>query len=285
MVLNPCEAATIGAPEKYARKTAVFKMNGNYSIRSSDTYGNIFMQCYPQKVTDSSSTFLHFYTDGTADLDVTNMPTIANLTNTIKTGPVTLTSYYQYVRLVAFELTMTYVGAVQTGSGELSIGFDNFENGVIGYNVKNNIQDSNFHAHGRAEDTFRCIWIPQDDSDFDFRAVGSTQPDKANIWGSITAAGTGFPVTTECYDLQWTAIIEGMTLPLVSDFIPKTISPPIDLTQALLKLKNLILSKPSLVAARKLGSGYNGLGQGPVPVQSESNPQPSPMAVDVTNRY
>lgn len=246
-MLHPSECTPCGIPDEFPRKTAVFKMNGNLTLTSSTTNGHLLLLCYPNYVNASGNTFLLYYTDGTSPLDVTNLPVTANLTASSVSGT-NLAAYYSYSRLVGLEIKMTYIGAVETGAGETRIGFTNYATLTTGANVKNTIEDSDFFSGDRAECTYKAIWIPQDNSDLKFRSVGDNgDADKSNSWGVITMCATGLPKNIPVYDLKWTAVIEAILLPTVSDYIPRTVTPIGNTTECLMRLKQIVYEDPSRV--------------------------------------
>lgn len=244
-VLTPRQDQLVQAPDLYIRKTSVFKLTGSLSLLSSVAKGHCLLVVYPQLITQAVS-FASIYIDAASQLDVTNLPVIANLLASGTTGT-NLSTYYSYVRLVGFELDFIYVGAELSQAGELSVGLDNIQQMVVGTNVKTNIQDGVYYTKGRSDKSFRIVWVPQDDTDFDFRSPSAVN--KTQFWGSITAAGTGFPLNITTYDVTYTAVIEGIVLPSGLDFIPRSLSPAVDPNQAMLALKKLVIANPSLIAS------------------------------------
>ena len=119
-VLYPSDATPCGIPDEFPRKTTVFKMNGNTTLTSSAANGQLLVLCYPQYYMTGGNAFIVSYVDGTANLDVTNLPSTANLSSTAITGT-NLGTYYTFARLVGIELRTTYIGAVETGAGETRI--------------------------------------------------------------------------------------------------------------------------------------------------------------------
>lgn len=246
-VLYPAECTPSGIPDEFPRKTAVFKMNGNATITSSATNGHMLLICYPNYFMATGNAFIVSYTDGTSALDVTNLPATANLSSSTINGT-TITAYYSYARLVGLELKLTYIGAVETGAGETRSGFTNYATLTAGTNIKNAIEDADFFVADRAECTYKSIWLPQDNSDFKFRTAGDNgEADKSSSWGIMMICSTGLPKNIAVYDLKWTAIVEGMTIPSVADFIPRTITPIGNTTECLMKLKQLVYEDPSRV--------------------------------------
>jgi len=233
-LLQPSRANVAQAPDVFYRNTSVFKLSGNTTLVSSLAKGHVLATVFPQTCTQAVP-LVTMYIDAASQLDVTNLPVIANLLASSTNGQ-TLSPYYSYVRLVSFEIVLRYVGAELTQAGELSVGFDNIQQVVVGTNVKNNIQDGAYYCKGKSDKTFRIVWVPQDDSDFEFRSPVGTA--KSSIyWGSITIAGTGFPTNISVYDLQYTAVIEGTVLPGNLDFIPRSISQAINPHEAMMRLK------------------------------------------------
>lgn len=240
--LNPT-----AAPDEYLRRSSVFRLNGNVSLTSSAANGHILFRIEPQ-MASSPSQFFTAWTDGVNPLTVLNLPTIANLTATVSNGQ-SMTTYFQFTRMVAFQAKFRYIGAELTQAGELSIGFDNVNFVVVGNNVKSMIQDSQFYVRGDAGSEFVATWIPQDDTDFDFHAP-SAWP-KSQYWGTIHGAGTGYPLGTLVYDVEWAAIIEGMVIPANQDFIPRSISAYGDRSSCLSRLHEMVLRDPTLVYRNK----------------------------------
>lgn len=238
-LFNPSSDVVAQAPDCFYRRSSVFKLTGNTTIVSSLAKGHVLITVFPQLVTQPAN-FITQYLDAASQLDVTNLPVIANLLASSVNGQ-TLSPYYSYVRLVAFEITLTYVGAELTQAGELSIGLDNIQQVIVSTNVKNNIIDGVYHCKGRSDKSFRLVWIPQDDTDFEFRATNATAKN-SQYWGCITAAGTGFPVNIPVYDLQYTAVIEGTVLPGNLDFIPRGLSANIDPHDAMRAAKGKAMS-------------------------------------------
>jgi len=235
------------APDEYLRRSSVFKLNGNVSLTSTVANGHILFRVEPQMVS-SSSQFFTQWRDNVNPVDVLNLPTIANITAVVNNGQY-MATYFQFTRLVAFQLKFRYIGAELTQAGELSIGFDNANFIVVANNVKSMIQDSQFYVRGSAGDTFVATWIPQDDTDFEFHTP-NTWP-KAQYWGTIHGAGTGYPLNTVVYDVEYTAIIEGLVIPNNQDFIPRSISPYGDRSSCLAKLHDLVLKDTTLLYRNK----------------------------------
>ena len=246
-VLYPSECTPSGIPDEFPRKTAVFKMSGNTTLTSSAANGQLLLLCYPQYYMTGGNSFISYYVDGSSNLDVTNLPSTANLFNAAIPGT-NLAAYYTFARLVGIELRATYIGAVETGAGETRIGLTNYSTLSAGSNIKNLIEDSDFYAADRAECTYKSIWLPQDHSDFKFRAIGDNgDADKATGWGTIMMASTGLPKNIPVYDLKWTVIVEATLLPTVADYIPRSITPIGNTAEYLMKLKQLVYEDPSRV--------------------------------------
>jgi len=234
-------------PDEYLRRSSVFRLNGNVSLTSSAANGHLLFRAEPQ-MASSSSQFFTAWTDGVNPLYVLNLPVIANLTATVSNGQ-NMTTYFQFSRMVAFQLKFRYIGAELTQAGELSIGFDNVNMVVVGNNVKSMIQDSQFCVRGDAASEFIATWIPQDDTDFQFHTP-STWP-KSQYWGTIHGAGTGYPLGIPVYDVEWAAIIEGLVIPANQDFIPRSISPYGNRSSCLRLLHGMVLNDPTLLYRNK----------------------------------
>lgn len=246
-VLYPSECTPSGIPDEFPRKTTVFKMNGNTTLTSSTANGQLLLLCYPQYYMTAGNAFITYFLDGTSNLDVTNLPSTANLFSTAISGT-NLATYYTFARLVGIELRLTYIGAVETGAGETRIGLTNYATLSAGANIKNLIEDSDFYAADRAECTYKSIWLPQDHSDFKFRAIGDNgDADKATGWGTIMLTSTGLPKNIPVYDLKWTVIVEATLLPTVADYIPRTITPIGNTSECLMRLKQMVYEDPSRV--------------------------------------
>jgi len=278
MLLNPPGAVSVQAPDEYLRRSSVFKVSGNVTISSSLSKGHVLCQVYPQYITQAVPFLTWVGDNGAVHLDVTNYP--AGLPTFNSTNGQALTNYYTFVRIVAFQVKLVYIGAVLNTAGELSIGIDNINQLTAGYNIKNNIQDGLIYARDMANDGFMCNWIPQDETDFEFRTP--TTVAKSQFWGSITLAGTGFPVNTPVYDLSYTAIVEGLVIPSNQDFIPRTISQPLDRSEAMLTLKRRVLTNPGLIVCSSKGGSSSSV----VYVKgSTETSRPSPIQVPKYNRF
>ena len=179
-------------------------MTGTTSITSSAANGQCLVVVTPQYAHNSTLVMIASYTDGASNLNVNALPTIANLTKTSITGN-SYSTYYTNLRVTAFKVSFTYIGDALHAGGEASICFDNVDNIIAGWNVRNNIQDSMFYSKGRADTKISCIWIPQDPGDYQFRLASDYQfADKATSWGTMTFAATGLPLSTPVYDVNWT---------------------------------------------------------------------------------
>lgn len=251
-MLNPFKAPEIGVPDVFARKTAVFKITTQLQVKSSTANGQIAGWLYPQAFSDPGSTYVTYYTDGASQLNISNMPAFLNLTANTTAGS-TLANYYTYVRLVSYGYKFTYIGAEQTAAGEFAICFTN-NNTILttGADVKSSIRDAQFYATGRAESVFEGIWLPQDIADLKFRSTAdAVEADKSNTWGIILFAGSGLPVNTFLYQLEITAIVEGLVLSTVSDYIPQSISPAADPFPILSRMKQRVNECPWHVCRTK----------------------------------
>ena len=248
-VLYPSTASIVGAADKYVRKTSVFRSNGSFTLKSSADKGHALAVLYVQAATNSGGTLYNWFEDSATPtlLDVTNMPTIATLTAHATGAGTVFSTYYSFTRVVSFDVTFTYIGNELNGSGEASIGSDNGTIITIANNIPAIIQDMSFNCHDRAEHTFRQIWLPQDDSDFILHAPNT--PEKATTYGAIYFAATGLPKATEVYQVNYCAVIEGIPLTLNLDFIPRSMSVPLDVEGALLLLKTKIYNDPRLVCS------------------------------------
>lgn len=235
------------APDEYLRRSSVFRLNGNVSLTSTVANGHILFRVEPQLVA-SSSQFFTQWADNVNPVNVLNLPTIANMTQVVNNGQ-SMNTYFQFTRLVAFQIKLRYIGAELTQAGELSIGFDNVNFVVVSNNVKSMIQDSQFYVRGDAGDQFIATWIPQDDTDFEFHTP-NTWP-KSQYWGTMHGAGTGFPPNTVVYDVEYSAIIEGLVIPNNQDFIPRSISPYGDRSLCLSRLHDLVIRDPTLLFRNK----------------------------------
>lgn len=267
LVLNPDTANIVGVPDCFPRRSSTFRATGNITLTSSTTNGHVLVNVYPQACL-STSTFLNVFSDGGTALDVTNYQATTTATGTTGTD---VSTYYLFTRIVAFQVKLIYIGAEQTAAGEFTVALSN--NSVIaGLNVAAAARDCDYRAIGRAESTFVINWIPQDDTDLNFRNVSDTfDADKSSNWGMMYLVGTGLPKATQVYTLEWTCVGEGILKPTVGDFIPREISPVCDLYKALMILKQAIINNPSLVAREKhlcLNTGF-ARGLGPSDMQGE----------------
>lgn len=277
-LLNSFAAPETGVPDLFPRKSAVFKMTMQTQIKSSTANSQVAGYIAPQSFSDSASPYVSYYTDGASNLNVSNMPAFVNLTGTTTNGSA-LNTYYTYVRLVALGYKFTYIGAEQTAAGEFAIGLAN-NNLVLttGADLKSGLRDLQFYATGRAEAQFEGCWLPQDLADLQFRSAGDAiEADKTGTWGVILFCGSGFPSNTFVYQLEVCAIVEGLVLSTVSDYIPQSISACVDPNVALLEVKRKVTEDGRKVA-RCSGDNWSRLYQ---PVRAgnlDSNPsQPYPV--------
>ena len=179
---------TIGNTRRVPKKDSCIQNEWQHYTHIICSNGQLLLLCYPQYYMTGGNSFISYYVDGSSNLDVTNLPSTANLFNTAIPGT-NLATYYTFARLVGIELRATYIGAVETGAGETRIGLTNYTTLGAGSNIKNLIEDSDFYAADRAECTYKSIWLPQDHSDFKFRVIGDNgDADKATGWGAIMMA-------------------------------------------------------------------------------------------------
>jgi len=276
LVLNPDTADVVGVPDVYARKTSCFRYTTNFTISSSLANGHVLTAFYPQAAFATGSNYIIRYSDGVSPLDVTNFNVAITQTSTTGTD---ITANYLFTRVVAFQVKLTYMAAEQTAAGEAVIGLTN-TSFAAGTNISAMVRDSDFRALGRAESKFTLNWIPQDDSDFSFRSTNdSFDADKTSNWGMIVLAGTGFPVNTAVYMCDLAIVVENLVKPTSADFIPRSLSLPLDLQKALLHLKQLIVCNPSLVARDFQMALNTGYARGSAPSESQGGPSTSEVSM------
>lgn len=214
-MLDP-ENYICGAPDPFYHRSSVFRVNSSFTLQSSVTNGHVLARFEPQYITTNTA-FGGLYTDGSGTLNVLNYVGTGLLNTAVSSSNLT---QFLYCRLVAFTVTLRYIGAELTQAGELSIGFDNYiVTTGANTNIKQIVHDMQFQATGRADSIFTARWMPQDYGDFEFRPYNT--PIKGQQWGSITVVGTGFPKGIDVYDGKVNCIIEGLSSPVNQDFIPK----------------------------------------------------------------
>lgn len=259
-VLFPDVANIVGVPDCFPRRTATWRLTTQTTLTSSTANGHILMTIFPQGAVTTGN-FFTTYADGGSALDVTNYQSATvTATNVVGTS---VSTNYNYIRVVGCQFKFIYIGAEQTAAGEATVAILN-QNIASGNNVAAMARDSDFRATGRAESEFVINWIPLDYADLEFRTANdNADADKGSYWGTMCMVGTGFPKATVVYAVEISVIVEGIVAPTSGDFIPRSISAILSPDMALCRLKQLIMSNPGYVARCKhlcINSGFSRAG-------------------------
>lgn len=175
-VLDPeGSEAAVRIPEAFGRPSTTARITESINITSTVTNGHLAFLWKPNHIFNSLGNPTLYYIDSVTGekVNINAMTSAMMSANPQLTNGRNFANVAVWHRLVSASIVIKYIGRLDESAGMLSAAL--IPETIIGtgtVNMQNLVRDGYFHYSGRAQDGIKCIYMPMDNADLEYKKSG-----------------------------------------------------------------------------------------------------------------